>query len=268
MADIHPTAVIESNAQLEKDVTIGPNCYVGGGVTIGSGTILDANVVIEKDVTIGKDNHFYPACVIGCTPQVLGLGPDSNVGKLVIGDRNTFHEHVTIHPSRHYGSATRIGDDNFLMVGAHIGHDCTFEDKLVISNDVHIGGHCRMESGAWIGGVGAVHQFVTVGKWSFVCGLAGVTQDVPPFLIVSGHIPVRVRGVNKRGLQRAGLNQDQQEKICRAYRELYRRGGTLLARAQTLAQEHGLDENVKAMTDAIINSSKHRFGRYLETLRK
>lgn len=267
MAKIHPTAVIESDARLHEDVTVGPNCYVGGGVTIGPGTALDANVVIERNVAIGKDNHFYPACVIGCTPQILGFGPDSKIGELVIGDRNAFHEHVTIHPSRNEGSATRIGDDNLLMVGSHIGHDCTMENQLVISNGVHVGGHCRMESGAWIGGMVAIHQFVTLGKWSFVCGLAGVTQDVPPFLIVGGHVPAKVRGVNKRGLQRAGLSQEQQDKIYEAYKQLYRRGGTLLQRVHTLAQQDGLDENVKALTDAIANGSKHRFGRYLETFR-
>ncbi|MHC4299812.1 MAG: hypothetical protein ACYS7Y_21245, partial [Planctomycetota bacterium] len=113
----------------------------------------------------------------------------------------------------------------------------------------------------------ASHQFVTVGKWCFVAGLAGITRDVPPFLTVSGHYPPKVRNVNKRGLDRAGLDEPQQERIFEAYKRLYRQEGTLLENANALAAEDGLDENVRAMIDSITNSCKHQFGRYLETFR-
>jgi UDP-N-acetylglucosamine acyltransferase len=267
MAQIHSSAVVEKDVELGEDVIIGPNCVVHGGVIIGARTILDANVVIEKNVMIGKDNHFFPNSVMGCLPQVLGLNSKSKIGRLVIGDRNVFHENVTIHPSRYEDSQTQLGNENFLMVGAHVGHDCILEDKIVLSNCVHIGGHAKIETGAWMSGVSGLHQFVTLGRWCFVAALTGLTQDAPPFLIVSGHNPSRVRGVNKKGLERAGLTQQQQKQILEAYRKLYRREGTLLANAQNLAQEDGIDENVKAMVDAVIKSSKHRFGRYLETFR-
>ncbi len=112
-----------------------------------------------------------------------------------------------------------------------------------------------------------LHQFVTVGKWCYAAGLAGVNRDVPPFLIVSGHYPSRIRGVNKRGLKRAGLDEQQQKVILEAYKKLYRQGGTLLSNAKNLAQKDGLDENVKAMVDSIIKSSEHQFSRYLEKFR-
>jgi UDP-N-acetylglucosamine acyltransferase len=267
MAQIHSSAVVEKDVELGEDVIIGPNCVVHGGVIIGARTILDANVVIEKNVKIGRDNHFFPNTVIGCLPQVLGLNSKSKIGRLVIGDRNLFHENVTIHPSRYEDLQTQLGNDNFLMVGAHIGHDCILEDKIVLSNCVHIGGHAKIETGAWMSGVSGLHQFVTLGRWCFVAALTGVTQDAPPFLIISGHNPPRVRGVNKKGLERAGLTQQQQKQILEAYRKLYRQKGTLLANAENLAQEDGLDENVRAMVDAVIKSSQHRFGRYLETFR-
>jgi len=112
-----------------------------------------------------------------------------------------------------------------------------------------------------------LHQFVTIGKWCYAAGLAGINHDIAPFLIVSGHYPPRIRGVNKRGIERAGLSEQQQEKIFEAYTKLYRQGGTLLENAKALAQEDGLDENVLAMIDMITKSSEHRFGRYLETFR-
>jgi len=268
MAKIHPTAVVEQDAQLADDVVIGPLCVVGKGVTIGAGTVLDAKVVIADRVTIGRENYFYPNSVIGCCPQVMGLTPDSEIGGLLIGDRNVFREGATVHPSRYGDAATEIGSDNLVMIGTHIGHDCTIEDKTVLSNCVQIGGHCKIGTGAWFSGMAGAHQFVTVGQWCFVAGLAGLTHDVPPFMTVSGHYPSVVRSVNKRGLTRAGLDEAQQQRIQKAYKRLYRDEGTLLANAEALAGEDGIDENVKAIVEAIIQGSQHRFGRYLETLRR
>jgi UDP-N-acetylglucosamine acyltransferase len=267
MIKIHPSAVVGKDTQLAEDVTIGPNCVIGGSVSIGSGTVLNANVVINKDVKIGKNNHFFANCVIGDTPQILGLRPDTETGGLLIGDRNTFREQVTIHPSSKKGEFTKIGNDNFLMIGVHIGHDCTLEDKIVMSNSVQIGGHCKIETGAWFSGLAGMHQFVTIGKWCYAAGLAGITHDIPPFLIVSGHYPARIRGVNKRGLDRGGFSEEQQEKIFEAYKRLYRIDDALVENAKALAEEDGLDENVLAMVDAILKSSEHRYGRYLEQFR-
>ncbi len=129
------------------------------------------------------------------------------------------------------------------------------------------GGHGKIENGAWFSGLAASHQFVTIGKWCFVAGLAGLTRDVPPFLTVSGHYPPKVRNVNKRGLDRAGMDEAQQGRIFEAYKRLYRHEGTLLENATALAAEEGHDENVRALVDSILMSCKHQFGRYLETFR-
>jgi len=268
MAKIHPTAVVEKDAQLEEDVAIGPHCVVGSGVSIGAATVLDAHVVVAGRVKIGRANYFYPNSVIGCCPQVMGLTPDSDTGALLIGDRNVIREGVTVHPSRYGDASTEIGNDNLIMIGTHVGHDCIIEDKTVLSNSVQIGGHCKIETGAWFSGMAGAHQFVTVGQWCFVAGLAGLTRDMPPFMMVSGHYPAVVRGVNKRGLTRAGLSAEQQERIQGAYKRLYRDEGALLNNAKALAEEEALDENVQAIVDAIIRSSEHRFGRYRESLRR
>jgi len=267
MSQVHPSAVVDKDARLAEGATVGPNCVVGSGVEIGSGTVLDANVVIYKDVKIGKNNHIFPNCVLGGWPQTLGIGPDSKFGGLVIGDGNMIREQVTIHPSIYQDEMTQLGNDNLLMVGVHVGHNCIVEDRIVMSNYVQLSGHCKIETGVWLSGLVATHQFVTLGKWSYAAGLAGINRDIPPFLTVSGHYPPTVRGVNKRGLSRAGLTWQQQEPIIDAYRKLYRRGGTLLENAKALAQEDGLDENVQAMIDTIIKSSEHRYGRYLEKFR-
>jgi len=266
MKQIHPSAVIAGDAKIGDDCIIGPNCVIDSGASIGTGTVLDANVVVAKKVVIGKGNHLFANCAIGGRPQVLALKADAEIGGLVIGDNNTIREQVTIHPSMHKDGFTKIGNNNLLMIGVHIGHDCVLEDKIVMSNYTQLSGHCKIETGAWLSGMVLLHQFVTIGKWCYAAGMAGINHDVPPFLIVSGHYPPEIRGVNKRGLIRAGLSEESQAKIMDAYKKLYRKG-PLLENAKALAQQDGLDENVKVMLDAIFKSCEHRFGRYLETLR-
>ncbi len=267
MIQVHHSAVVHENANLSDGVVIGPNCVIEDGVSIGADTALGANVVVSKNVRIGQNNHFFANCVIGGQPQIIGLSSDTEIGGLLIGNNNTIREQVTIHPSIYPGEFTKIGNDNLIMIGAHIGHDCILEDKIIMSNCVQVSGHCKIETGVWLSGVVLLHQFVTIGKWCYAAGLAGINHDIPPFLTVSGHYPLSVRGVNRRGLVRAGLSEQQQEKISEAYDKLYRRGGTLLKNAEQLAKEDGLDENVRAMIDAITKSSEHRFGRYLEKFR-
>jgi UDP-N-acetylglucosamine acyltransferase len=268
MTHIHPSAVIHKDTRLAEDVQIGPNCVIEKNVSIGAGTVLEANVVIYQNVKIGKNNHLFANCVIGGRPQILGLDADAGLGGLLIGDNNTIREQVTIHPSIYPGEATKIGNDNLLMIGVHIGHDCILEDKIIMSNYAQISGHCKIETGVWLSGMVLLHQFITIGKWCYAAGLAGVNHDVPPFLIVSGHYPPKVRGVNKRGLVRAGLSEQQQQEVLQAYKELYRNNDTpLLENAKTLAKQEGLDENVRAMVEAIIRSSEQRFGRHLEKFR-
>jgi len=265
--NIHPSAVIAADVQLGSGVVVGPNCVIDEASIIGDGTMLDANVVIGKNVKLGKDNRLFPCCVIGRAPQLLGLDPTGPMGRLVIGDRNVIREHVTIHPSIYPDQATTIGNDNLLMVGVHLGHDCILEDKIVISNYTQISGHCKIETGVWLSGMVAVHQFVTFGRWCYAAGFSGVNHDVPPFVIISGHYPPEVRSINKRGLVRAGLTEEQQGQIVDAFKRIYRGDGPLLDRVKELAAEDGLDENVRRMVDAILRSSQHRFGRYLEQYR-
>lgn len=268
MSKIHPSAVIDSNAKIGKDVVVGPNCCIEAGAEIGDGTILDANVVIAKNVKIGKNNIFYPNCVIGKNPQMLGANPDSPSGLLEIGNENFIRELVTIHPSIYTDSVTGIGDNNLIMVGAHIGHDCIVEDKTVLSNMTQISGHCKIETGVWLSGSVLIHQFVTVGKWSYATAMAGLNHDVTPFVTISGHYPPEVRLINERGMIRAGLNEQQQQAVLEAFKFLYKSKTPLLENAKALAAQGGLDENVQAMVDSLLKSSQHRFGRYLETLRR
>ncbi len=266
MSQIHPSAVIDKTAQLGQNVTIGPNTVIGANTVIGDNCVLDACVVIGKGVTIGTGNQFYANCVIGKTPQVLASALSYAQGDLFIGNNNVFRENVTIHPGMHPGDKTVIGNENFIMIGVHIGHDITLEDKIVISNYSQISGHCKIETGVWLSAMVLIHQFVTVGKWSYAAGFTGINHDIPPYVIVSGHYPPEIRAINKRGLGRAGITDQSKDDIFAAYKILYRTDGPLLEKAKQLF-EQSEDQNVKDMCKTIIESSKHRFGRYLELFR-
>ena len=267
MIDVHPSAVVDKTVELGDDVRIGPNCVVQQGTTVGDGTIIEANV-IGPEVTIGKNNRFHSTSVIGNKPQIMAMDRDAPVGRLTIGDGNTIREQVTIHPSMFEGKLTSIGSNNFLMIGVHIGHDCLLEDNIVMSNYSQVSGHCKVEAGVWLSGGVLLNQFVTLGKWCYAAGLAGLNSDVTPFMIISGHYPSTVRTVNKRGMSRAGLDDNQQQAVMDAFKKLYRNGQPLLENARALVSQDGLDENVRAIAENIINSSKHRHGRYLETFRE
>lgn len=268
MTKIHPTAVIEPDAQIGNGVTVGPNCYIDSGAQIGDDCVLDANVVIGKNVKVGQKNVFYPNCVIGRNPQMLGATPDSVFGGLEIGSNNMIREFVTIHPSIYADSKTIIGNNNLIMVGVHIGHDCIIEDKTVISNVTQISGHCKIETGAWLSGSVLIQQFSTIGKWAYSAAMAGINHDVPPFCVVSGHYPPEIRIVNKRGMNRAGLNENQQKAILDAFKFIFKSKTPVMENVKALAAKGGLDENVQAIVDSLMKSSLHRHGRYLESLRR
>ncbi|MHC4220640.1 MAG: acyl-ACP--UDP-N-acetylglucosamine O-acyltransferase, partial [Planctomycetota bacterium] len=200
MPTIHPTAIVDATADIADTATIGPYCVIGPEVTVGPGTVLHNHVIIQSLTSIGADNRIYPYTVLGADPQDRKFRGER--AYCIIGDRNRIREHVTVHRGTdNGGTVTSIGDDNLIMVAAHIAHDCRIADHVTIANQVMLAGHVRVEDGANIGGGAGVHHFVTVGTCCFVGGLARITRDVRPFMIVEGN-PADVRAVNSIAMNR------------------------------------------------------------------
>lgn len=264
---IHPTAVVAESAVIGSNVKIGPFTVVDNGAVIGDNTVLDAHVVIGENTKLGQNNRVLAGAVVGRPPQILGFDDDTKIGGLTIGDNNIIREHVTIHPSMYPDENTIVGNGNLLMINVHLGHDCLLEDNIVISNCTQVSGHCKIETGAWLSGMVAIHQFVTIGKWCYAAGYAGINHDVPPFVIVSGHYPVEIRAINKRGLTRAGLTEEQQREVFEAFKVIWRNDGPIMERVKELAEKGDLSEPVQDMVNALLQSSRHRFGRHLELFR-
>jgi len=267
MMDVARTAVVDKTAQLGKDVVIGPGCVVAPGVVIGDGCTLAANVIIAEGVTMGANNRVFANCVLGEEPQIIGtVGPKT---ELIIGTGNVFRENVSINRgSPNGGGKTIIGNNNYLMIGSHLGHDCHVENNTVIGNNCLFSGHCKVESNVWLSALCGIHQFVTIGRFAYTAGLTAINADVPPFVRVSGAYPFRVRGLNTIGLQRAGFSPESIEALDEAYRSLYRRRRGPIAQAlEEMSSRDGLDENVKYMLEFLHRSFQHRFGRYQELFR-
>jgi UDP-N-acetylglucosamine acyltransferase len=216
---IHPTAIVDPDAQLHPTVRVAPYAIIGAGVKIGANTTIGSHVVIEGLTEIGEQNQIFPGAAIGLEPQDLKYkGAASCVS---IGDRNRIREYVTINRATDEGEVTSLGNDNLLMAYSHVGHNCAIADRVIIANSVAIAGHVSIESMATISGVLGIHQFVHIGRMSMVGGMSRITRDVPPFMLVEGN-PARVRSLNLTGLKRKGLTDLEIKELKQAFRLLYR----------------------------------------------
>jgi len=224
MTQIHPTAYVDPQAELGRDVEVGAFSYVGPGVQLGDGCRLGPRVTLLGPSVFGPRNVFYPGCVLGAAPQDLKYkgGPT----RLEVGSDNTFREGVTIHRGtevdRQSGGVTRIGSRNLFMVGVHVAHDADIADHVIVANAVHMAGHVRIEDAAVISGGVLMHHFVTVGRYAYVGGATRVVHDVPPYMKVLGY-DQEVRAVNTEGLRRWRLPEESIQRLKQAGRLLFMR---------------------------------------------
>ena len=266
MPTIHPTAIVDASAEIADSVTIGPYCVLGPEVKVGRGTILHNHVIVQSLTTIGEENRVYPYAVLGADPQDRKFRGER--AYCVIGDRNRIREHVTIHRgTANGGFFTRIGNDNLIMVAAHIAHDCLVGDHVTIANQVMLAGHVVVEEGANIGGGAGIHHFVTVGSCAFVGGMARISRDVPPYMIVEGN-PAEVRAVNSIAMNRRGYDANAVEAVKDAFRRLFRdNGGAISEKLEAVRSDYAQVDAVTRLCDALAAMAEGVHGRALELSR-
>lgn len=231
---VHPTAIVDSNAKVGANVEIGAFSIIGPQVTIGEQTIVQSHVVIEGDVAIGRGNFIGHGAIIGVPPQDVSFSTDRRT-KVEIGNDNVIREYCTIHRGSPDGSVTKIGDKNFLMSGAHIGHNCLIGDNVVIANNCLLAGHVRVDDGAFLGGGSTFHQFMHVGRLVMVQGSSAFGKDLPPFVVAAERN--YVFGLNIVGMRRAGLSAHDRSEIKEAFKLVYLSGlntSQALAKAETM----------------------------------
>lgn len=252
--EIHSTAIVHPKAQIGSGVRVGPYCIIGEGVVIGRGTVLENNVSLEGPLTIGEENYMGPFVSVGQAPQHLAYRGEPT--RVEIGDRNVFREYVTVHRGTVQGTGvTRIGNDNYLMVFVHVGHDCEIGNNIVIANSCHLGGHVRIEDRANIGGMSGIHQFVRIGGFAMIGGCSTIRHDVPPFCLVEGN-PATSHGLNAIGLRRNGFGAEAMSLLKKAYKILFRSGIPVKEAVQKVDEELKKTPEVERLRNFILVSKR------------
>ena len=222
---IHPTAIIDPSAELADDIEIGAYSIIGPKVKIDSGNKISPHVVINGPSHIGKDNIFYQFGSIGEAPQDKKFQGEDTL--LEIGDRNTIREFTTLNRGTIQDrGATTIGDDNLIMAYVHVAHDCVLGNQIILANNVALAGHVNIHDNAILGGFSLIHQFCTVGSYCFTAMNSVISKDIPPYVMVSGHM-AKPHGLNMEGLKRQGVASESIKAIKLAYKALYRSNLTL-----------------------------------------
>jgi len=248
---IHPTAVISPKAEIAPGVNIGPYAVIEEEVTIRERVTIWANAYICKYTDIGEDTQIHMGAVIGHLPQDLSFRDKKS--RLIIGKRNVIREYATIHRGTKEGSATVVGDDNFIMGFAHIAHNCKIENHVVIANAAALSGYVEVGDRVFISGYTTIHQFVRIGTIAMIAGQARVAQDVPPYMLLKGD--GTIYSPNIVGLRRAGLSQEARRNIKKAYKILYRSGLNLPNAIAELEKAH-LGTEVQHLIDFLRGSKR------------
>lgn len=216
---IHPSAVIHPDAELGVDVSVGPFAVIEAGARIGDRCEIQAHAVVTGSVTMGEDNVIGYGAIIGGDPQDFAFSREVR-SAVKIGSRNKIREYATIHRGTAEGSSTVLGDECFLMTGAHVAHNCQVGNNVVLANNVLLAGHVQVGDRVFAGGGSVFHQHIRVGRLAILQGLSGFSKDIPPYVVGMGIN--MTAGLNVIGLRRAGFNPAQRSEVKAAFDLLFR----------------------------------------------
>jgi len=251
---IHSQAIIDPSAKIADGVSIGPFSVIGADVEIDSGTTVASHVVINGPTKIGKDNQIFQFASVGEKPQDLKFKDEPT--ELIVGDRNTIREYVTLHRGTPGGGGvTKIGNDNLFMASSHVAHDCVLGDHIILANATALAGHVIVDDYVILGGYTTVHQFTRIGAHAFTGFSTAIDRDVLPFFTVAGN-RARAVGINKEGLKRRDFSVDSIRALQQAFKLLIKSSCShkvALEKVEELAQE---DKHVRCMLDFLDASER------------
>jgi UDP-N-acetylglucosamine acyltransferase len=254
MPEIHPTAIVHGNAQLASEVSVGPYSVIGADVRIGNGTRIMSHVVIEGPTTIGNGCTFFPYASIGQIPQDLKFRGEHS--ELIIGNQNVFREFVTFHRGTAGGGAkTVLGNNNFFMAYAHVAHDCTIGNSIIMANAATLAGHVELQDHSTIGAFSGIHQHCRVGKYGFIGGYSVITKDVLPYSKTVGN-RAHCYGINSVGLRRKGFDSSKINRIRQAFRLLLQSHLNTSQAVDAISREVTESEEILYLLEFIKNSKR------------
>jgi UDP-N-acetylglucosamine acyltransferase len=247
--NIHPTAIIHSGAELAADVVVGPYAIVDEDVQIGKSSRIHAHAHIAPHTVIGQRCEIYSYASIGTPPQDLKF--DGRRTETIIGNDNTIREFVTINRGSVGGDElTKIGNNNLFMAYSHVAHDSIIGNHVIMANAATLAGHVTVDDHATLGGLSAVHQFVRIGTHAYIGGKTGVTKDIPPYMLVSGH-RAKLYGLNTVGLKRRNIPATTLKILKQCYRILFLTERTLQEALEVAESQFGDVDEVRILVDFI-----------------
>lgn len=245
---IHPTAIVDSSAELADDVEVGPFAIIEADVRIDAGSKIGPRVLLASGARLGKNMQVFNGAVIGIIPQDLKFKGEPSTA--VVGDGTIVREFATIHRGTEDSGTTVVGSGCLLMAYSHVAHDCVLEDNVIMANTVNLAGHVLLEEYVIIGGVVPVHQFVRIGRHAFIAGGTRVPKDVPPFILAANE-PLRYAGLNAVGLKRRGFSADRVAAIKNAYRLIYLSDLNVSQGIVRIREEMEISEDIQHIIDFI-----------------
>lgn len=250
---IHPTAVIHQNAKLAEDINIGPFTIINDDVEIGAGCEIGSHVLIDSGTIIGKNCKIHHGAVLGTLPQDLKFEGEKTL--LTIGEETVIREYATLNRGTLWRGKTVVGKNCFIMIYAHVAHDCLLGDHVILANSANLAGHVEIGDWAIIGGVVPVHQFVKIGAHSIVGGGFRVQKDVCPYALVGGY-PLKTMGLNRIGLKRRGFSEQTMQILEKTFRILFRSNLNTSQALERIKAEVELIPEVQNMLDFIAKSGR------------
>jgi UDP-N-acetylglucosamine acyltransferase len=251
---IDPRAIIDPGAELHETVTVGPYSVIGANVRIGAQTWIGPHVVVRGPTRIGEKNKIYQFASIGDVPQDKKYGGEDTL--LEIGNGNVIREYTTINRGTvQGGGVTRVGHNNWIMAYVHIAHDCIVGNHTTFANNASLAGHVTIEDYVTLGGYALAAQFCSIGTYGF-CSVASVVhKDVPPYVMVAGHMAKPV-GINHIGLRRASFSEEAIRNLRNAYKLLYRQGLRFEDSVKELQRLAEKSSEVRVFLNFLENSSR------------
>ncbi|MGB2697373.1 MAG: acyl-ACP--UDP-N-acetylglucosamine O-acyltransferase [Candidatus Zixiibacteriota bacterium] len=251
--NIHPTAIVDPQTDLAEDVSVGPYSIINSDVRIDKGTKIDSHVLIDSGTIIGKKCRIHKGAILGTPPQDLKFGGEKTY--LKIGDNTIIREYASLNRGTEWRGGTIIGKNCFIMIYAHVAHDCLIGDHVILANSVNLAGHVEIGDYVIIGGVVPVHQFVKIGSHSIIGGGFRVQKDVCPFMMVAGY-PLKTVGLNLVGLKRREFPEKTIDILKRVYRIIFRSKLNTSQAVEKIQNEIELIPEVKEILDFIQKSDR------------
>ena len=253
LAGVHASALVSPKAKLGERVEVGPFAIIGDGCELGDDCQIAARVTLERDVKLGAGVKVGIGSVLGGAPQDLKYAGEHTT--VEIGDGSVIREYSTINRGTSQSFKTTVGARCLLMSYVHLAHDCHVGNGVIVANGVQLAGHVTIDDKATISGLSAVHQFVRIGRHSFIGGCSRVSKDIPPFLKAVGN-PVKLYGLNGVGLQRSGFSEEVVRELKRAYRLFFRSDLNLSQAMQRAESELALFPEVRELIDFVEGSER------------